>query len=243
MTGISKTQRNKPVFKKFIRLKLNIQNNLKILNFRKQKWQKFLKYLLKHKLKQKNQKYFLYDQNLYHISKFTILFKKQSFLNILNKKKFNLFYGSLLKSYIKKQIFIFIKKQKFLYQNSINSNFFFLSLFEKRLDVLIYRANFTLSILSAKQIISHNKVKVNNKIIGSCSYLVKNGDFIKLNLKTFFLIKSFIFRSVIWPKVPKYLKVNYKTLQVFYLEKLEYFNHLFTFNFWINPKLILKLYS
>ena len=240
---ISKKQRYKPVYKKFIRLKINIQNKLKILSFKKQKWQKFLKYLLKYKLRQKNKKYLLFDQNLYYISKFNIIFKKNSFLNILTKKRFNLFYGNLLKKYIKKQTYLFFKKQKFLYQNSVNLNSFFLSLFEKRLDILIYRINFTSSVLNARKIIVNNQVVVNNKIIDCCSYLVKKGDFIQLNLKIFFLIESFINKSLIWPKTPNYLKVNYKTLQIFYIENIEYFNHFFTFNFWINPKIILKLYN
>ena len=62
-----KNQRYKPVYKKFIRLKTNVQNKLKLFGFKNQKWQKFLKYLLKYQLKQKNQKYLLYDQNLYYI--------------------------------------------------------------------------------------------------------------------------------------------------------------------------------
>ena len=238
-----KNQRHKPVYKKFIRLKLNIQNKLKIFRFKKQKWQKFLKYLIKHKLKQKTQKYLLYDQNLYHVFKFNVIFKKNYLLNVLAKKKFNTFYGNLLKNYIKRQTFLFFKKQKFLYQNSINLNFFFLSLFEKILYILIFRINFGLSIFNIRQIVNNKHIKINNKTINCCSYLVKKGDFIQISFKVFHLVKSFINKFLIWPKVPNYLKVNYKTLQIFYIENLEYCNYFFNFNFWLKPKIILKLYS
>lgn len=58
-----------------------------------------------------------------------------------------------------------------------------LTLLEKRLDNVIYRLGFTINRPSARQIVSHRHVLVNNKKINIPSYDIKVGDVITLDGK------------------------------------------------------------
>lgn len=57
----------------------------------------------------------------------------------------------------------------------------FIGIFERRLDIALYRLNFAPSIQSARQLIRHHKVYVNRKIIDIASYLLQPGDVISLH--------------------------------------------------------------
>lgn len=52
-------------------------------------------------------------------------------------------------------------------------------LLEKRLDNIVYRLGFTPTRASARQLVSHRHIKVNEKVINISSYQVKKGDKIK----------------------------------------------------------------
>ena len=56
----------------------------------------------------------------------------------------------------------------------VNTNF--LSIIEHRLDVILYRSNFAISMAHARQLIQHRHVLVNNIIVFSANYIVKNFD-------------------------------------------------------------------
>ena len=60
------------------------------------------------------------------------------------------------------------------------SNINFFSQLERRLDCIIYRANFVTSLQEARQLISHQKISVNNILINKSGYLVKPGDIISI---------------------------------------------------------------
>jgi small subunit ribosomal protein S4 len=53
-------------------------------------------------------------------------------------------------------------------------------LLERRLDVVIYRANFVPTVFSARQFVNHKHITVNGKIVKIPSYLVKVGDIIEV---------------------------------------------------------------
>jgi small subunit ribosomal protein S4 len=83
----------------------------------------------------------------------------------------------------------------------------------------MYRANFTLSIKEASQLILHGHVLVNGVPIKTKSYILKMNDLIEIayNLKSRALIKRSLDRSNFWPIPPKHLLVNYKTLQILFV--------------------------
>ena len=60
----------------------------------------------------------------------------------------------------------------------------FVGLLERRLDTVIYRAKFAMTVFSARQIINHGHIKVNGKKVNIPSYLVSDKDSIELKDKS-----------------------------------------------------------
>jgi small subunit ribosomal protein S4 len=209
-----KKNRFKPLYKKFVNVSENIKNSQKILKLKKKKWIHLIN-ILNRKLKKYN-KYKSYNQLQYLVSRNPNKwnsYKQGRYRNIVQTyKKFKLFYGHLNKKKIKILIKKTIRKSKTT--NNINLNF--LNLFESRLDVVLYRTKFCKSIRTARQLISHNGVLVNNNKVNNSSFTLKNGDFVKINNKYHKLIEKNLATSNIWPIPPKHLTINYKTLQLIY---------------------------
>lgn len=59
-----------------------------------------------------------------------------------------------------------------------------IGLLERRLDMIIYRANFVPTVFAARQFISHGHIKVNGKKHNISSYAVKVGDVIEVKEKS-----------------------------------------------------------
>jgi len=76
-----------------------------------------------------------------------------------------------------------------------------LQLLERRLDNVVYKLSFASSREEAKQLVSHRKIMVNNKILNINSYLVEVGDEIKLITKNQKLVNK---------DVPIWLDLNKK---------------------------------
>lgn len=57
-------------------------------------------------------------------------------------------------------------------------------LLERRLDMIVYRANFAPSIYSARQLVSHKHILVNGKKVNIPSYHVKDNDVIEIKEKS-----------------------------------------------------------
>lgn len=227
-----KKNRFKPLYKQFINLYENVQNRTKILQFKKQKWQKLISYI---KRKSKRYKKFkTYNQTQYIVSRYPKKWDsyKRTHKKVLQTyKKFKLMYGNFTKLKIKNFITTALKKKK-------NLNNFFLSLFEHRLDIVLYRAKFCNSVRTSKQLITHGKILVNYKKINSQSYILKEGDLISINPKFSFIIERNIATSAIWPLPPKHLVINYKTLQIIFA-KINYENVSSQYNFNLDLEKIL----
>jgi ribosomal protein S4 len=207
---LQRKNRFKPLYKQFINLYENVQNRKKILQFKKQKWKKFISYL---KYRSKRYKRFKpYNQLQYTVSRYPskwTSYKNGTYKNTLKiYKKFKLMYGNFNKKRIKN----FISKAFKVKDKNINLHF--LNLFEKRLDITLYKAKFSTSIRNSKQLISHGKIFVNYNKITSQAYELKTGDLISLDPKFQFLIERNIANSTKWPIPPKHLNINYKTLQI-----------------------------
>ena len=135
--------------------------------------------------------------------------------NLRDRKIFNLFYGGLKKQYLKTHINRIKKKvhRKLKFQNYKENK---LKFFESRLDTVLYRAKFSFSIKSARQLILHGHIKVNGESVKSSSYLLKKNDIIEVapNIKSRALIRNNIDLSNFWPIPPSYLQINYNTFQI-----------------------------
>ncbi len=98
-------------------------------------------------------------------------------------------YGTQLKEKQKvKHIYGLLEKQlKRLFEkassNPLNTGSALLSLIERRLDNVVYRLNLAPTRAAARQMVAHNNVTVNDGKMNIPSYLVKEGDVIKLKPK------------------------------------------------------------
>jgi ribosomal protein S4 len=211
----TKNRRNKPLYKKFLPLKKKIQNNDKFMKFNKQKWQKFQHLISKFKRKR------FYDPISYFLFNFKNFFSKKFKYNLQNKQRLSLFYGNLRKSYLKKLVKESLKESKHI--NS-QATVLLIEKLETRLDTILYRTHFCHSFRSAKQLISHQKIYVNNKIVKHNFHALKKGDIITLDKSITNFVASNILKSEMWPIPPKHFYINYRTLQILIIEDIKYSN-------------------
>lgn len=227
-------RREKPRYKKILRARENVLNKKKILELKKKKWKIFQFHYTK-KLKF-FKVYKALDQKRYTVArkaKKGVSYSKR-YRDTLNAiRNFKLFYGSYKKHYFKKIITQILKKHKRI--KNCNLNILFLSKIESRLDVVLFRSKFCGSILLARQIIKHKKIKVNNQIVKSKSFLLKPGDIINVDKCMFLKLKNILKqnkkKNPTWPPTPRHLYINYKTLQIIFGNPMnENFSSSLTFN-------------
>lgn len=84
----------------------------------------------------------------------------------------------------------------------------FVGMLERRLDTVIYRANFVPTMYAARQVVGHKHVLVNGKIVNIPSYLVNPGDVIEIreNAKKISLISDSLAR--LERDIPVYLDLD-----------------------------------
>ena len=93
------------------------------------------------------------------------------------KQKLKAYYGN-----INEKQFRNIYKKASMLKGDTSENL--IGLLEKRLDAVIYRAKFSTTIFSARQLINHGHVKVNGKKVNIASYSVKEEDSIEIRDKS-----------------------------------------------------------
>jgi ribosomal protein S4 len=218
MTAIKR--RHKPFYKQFLKIRKNVQNRSKLFKFNKQKWKRFQLYT------QKQLKFFkrfrAKDQYTLSIVKFASRgnsFQKKFKNNLLERKSFKLFYGGLRKKYLKKIVKKIHSIQSAQFQTTMGYRLN--KVLESRLDTVLHRANLLLSIRSARQFILHGHVRVNGYQVRSPSYTLNTFDCVSIvpKIKPRIFINKNIDRSNFWPIPPKHLIINYKTLQIFFMNE------------------------
>lgn len=235
---LNKKNRFKPLYKQFCKLRQNVQNRKKLLNFKSEKWQKLINFYT-NKLK-RYKKFKSHDQTRYTVFKYPFKYgsyKKKFKRTLTASRIFRLFYGNLSKKFVKKQI-----KHLFTQKKNNNFNLLFLKLFEQRLDTVLYRSKFCISLRNARQLIVHGKVLVNKQIIKTPSYVLKPGNLIKINPKYYKLIENNLKQTQIWPIPPKYLSINYKTMEILFNGTIENTNFSTNFMFYLNIERMLSNY-
>lgn len=143
---------------------------------------------------------------------------------LLAKQLLKAFYGNLSE----KQFIRLYKRGKSLRGNTgLN----FIKLLERRLDTVLFRMRFGNSFEEVRQFIIHKHIKVNDKIVSSSSFQLKDGDIISVKKKSFPYILESIYKSTnsffnnptnknfidenpsILKFTPDYLEVNYNALE------------------------------
>ena len=264
MIQLKNNRRNKILYKKFLVLKTNINNDNKIFKLKKKKWEVF-KAILKRKksMKIKLKPFTNYD---YLAAKFASQgnsFKKKFRNDLIAKKTFNYFYGNLMKKYLKKRMkTIYNSKESYTYKLVC------LKFFESRLDLVLSRSKFCFSVKNAKHLISHKHITVNNRIEKNKSYILNVGDVVRVKPSSFHLVRPNLIKiteeskeikqnisllslrkiekltnlfCAVWPIPPKYLIINYKTLEIIF-GNIKNFNFSIYFPFKLNIHSIIVNY-
>lgn len=220
--------RQRPLYKKLQRLQINLFRRAKVLSFKKKKWlpfiaayKKTLRDYVKNPWWRVNRQYFKpRDFVKYSITRYAnhkVSYKRRYSNILLMSLMCRLYYGGFRKKYFKQQI----KKSKKIFNLQTGKKVIllptiFIRLFESRLDSVLFKAKFAFSTKSARQLILHGKVLVNNKVVKSNSYSLKEGDLVEI-VPTFQNCKQILFnlsKSKSWPVPPKHLLVNYRTMQI-----------------------------
>ena len=89
-----------------------------------------------------------------------------------------------------------------------------IGLLESRLDTVIYRAKFTPTVFSARQLINHGHIKVNKKKVNISSYMVKEEDVIEIREKSKTLTVIDGSLSSKEREVPEYIQLDDKNKTV-----------------------------
>jgi len=228
MMSLKKKLRFKLKFKTFKTLKTIIFNRkiYKKLNLTK----KNQNYLKKYQIKQN-----IIFSHLYFPYEF--FFKNYFKSGLITKQKFSYFYGFIKFKTLKKNYRKLKKKSNNNnYSNFYHKNLFFLSFFEKRIDSVLYRTYFALNLKQVKFFILHKHVKINKKTINNSFILLQPGDCISFSQNCSQILKKNIFHNLKFEFLPKSFEINFKTFEIFYLNKFKNFlylnnlNNLDTFN-------------
>jgi len=128
-------------------------------------------------------------------------------LQLREKNKVKIYYGVRERQF--RRYFEIAKKQKGVTGEIL------LQLLERRLDNVIYRANFASSRNMAKQIVAHGAILVNGRRTDKSGYIVKEGDEIKVkkNSKWYDKIKGNI-ETFKHRQLPTWIEVNEDDLSI-----------------------------
>jgi len=117
---------------------------------------------------------------------------------------------------------IHIKKAGLKNGLGINVNFF--KMLERRLDVMCVRSHFYSTLREAKQFIKNGLVMVNNQIIKSCHYILKDKDVLTIRPELRYQFKLKYLNKLLTGQVlralPPYLKMNLDTFKIIFVKEL-----------------------
>lgn len=191
------------------------QNNLRILKFKRPKWN-FLKKIVQRqankifffrKYKRLNKKFYFYNQKGYIISSrwTNIRFRYKELL--LAKRRLFLFFNLKTK--------LTTLKKNINKRTAIN----FLAKLETRIDILMWRIGLFSSPAVARFFLNHKKIKINNKLVNINSIFIKKGDIISISDD----IKSYIFSNLVKLKSINTYNKNFLIFQDSFNSFIPYF--------------------
>jgi ribosomal protein S4 len=121
--------------------------------------------------------------------------------------------------------------------------FYLMENLESRLEIIIWRVHFVLSVRNSQQLISHGHVYVNGFRMTKKNYLVKKGDIITFAQSIHPILVNYVSRSNLWPIPPKYLEINYRIFQIIVVDKVLYTNLFRNFDTFLNINSVIKSYK
>ena len=119
------------------------------------------------------------------------------------KQKMKAYYGNMNETQFRNVYLKAIKKKGDTIENLVG-------LLERRLDTIIYRGKFAITVFGARQLINHGHIKVNGKKVNIPSYQVKEEDIIQLKDKSKGLQTIDVSLASKERDIPDYLEIESK---------------------------------
>ena len=150
------------------------------------------------------------------------------------KQKLKSYYGNMNERQFRNCYRKAIKKKGDTVENLIG-------LLEKRLDIIVYRAKFALTIFSSRQLINHGHIKVNGKKVNIPSYLLKEEDTIELKEKSKQLATVDVSLASKERDVPEYLQLDEKQKKIKFVRTPKFAE--VPYPVLMEPNLVIEYYS
>ena len=150
------------------------------------------------------------------------------------KQKMKFYYGNMNERQFRNVYLKAIKKKGNTSENLVG-------FLERRLDTIIYRAKFAITVFAARQLINHGHVKVNGKKVDIASYLVKPEDNIEIKDKSKDMTIITASISTKERDVPEYIQMDEKNKKA-KLIRVPKFSEI-PFPTMMEPNLVIEYYS
>ena len=150
------------------------------------------------------------------------------------KQKMKFYYGNMNERQFRNVYLKAIKKKGNTSENLVG-------FLERRLDTIIYRAKFAITVFAARQLINHGHVKVNGKKVDIPSYLVKPEDNIEIKDKSKDMTIITASISTKERDVPEYIQLDSKN-KTTKLVRVPKFSEI-PYPTVMEPKLVIEYYS
>ena len=116
-----------------------------------------------------------------------------------------------------------------------------IGLLERRLDSVVYRARFSTTVFSARQLINHGHVRVNGKKVNIGSYVVKEEDIIEIRDKSKQLAIIDIALASKERETPEYINLDEKNKKVTFVRTPKFYE--VPYPVVMEPNLVIEYYS
>ena len=150
------------------------------------------------------------------------------------KQKLKSYYGNMNERQFRNCYRKAIKKKGDTVENLIG-------LLEKRLDIIVYRAKFALTVFSSRQLINHGHIKVNGKKVNIPGYQLKEEDTIELKEKSKQLMSVDVSLASKERDVPEYLQLDEKQKKIKFVRTPKFAE--VPYPVLMEPNLVIEYYS
>ena len=127
-------------------------------------------------------------------------------LQLMAKQTLKGYYGNVTEKQFKRYYTQAVRRKGDTSENLIG-------LLERRLDAVVYRMKFVPTVFAARQFVNHGHVRVNGKKINIPSCLVKTGDVIEINEKSWQMPMVLLAMESAERDVPDYMEVNHNKMR------------------------------
>ena len=116
-----------------------------------------------------------------------------------------------------------------------------IGLLERRLDCVIYRAKFAITVFGARQLINHGHIRVNDKKVNIPSYQLKEEDIIEIKEKSKQLLNLDIALASKEREFPEYLQIDEKQKKITFVRTPKFAEVPYPIQ--MEPNLVIEYYS